>query len=84
MGQNWRDKAAPIVAAVVREVGLKDPVALRKALSKAYPFGERSGSSSAYQAWLKEVGVQIGGMRPKKPDPGQMDLFEVDKSDTAI
>lgn len=69
-----RDEAAPIVAKIVREVGLQDPVALRKALKAAYPFGERAGWP--YKAWLDEIRYQIGGMRPKKPDPNQLRLFE--------
>lgn len=82
MKQRWRDKAAPVVAQVVRELGVKDPVALRKALRDAYPFEGRSGS--AYNAWLKEIDVQIGGMRIKKPDPAQADLFAVLQPDSSV
>lgn len=71
---SWRDAARSSVAQVVREVGFTDPKALRKALSDAYPFGERA--RWPYQAWLAEIREQIGGMRPKKPDPNQMSLFD--------
>jgi hypothetical protein len=74
MAGKWRDQAAPVVAEVVRRIGLKDPKGLRVALRNAYPFGERSGYP--YRAWLYEIDAQIGGMRPKKPDPGQASLFD--------
>ena len=69
----WRDKAAPVVASVVREIGLSDPKKLRQALTEAYPFAERSGWP--YKVWLAEIKERIGGMRPKKPDPRQQQLF---------
>lgn len=69
----WRDEARVVVAAVVADVGVRDPVALRKALYAAYPFGERK--HYPYKAWLKVINEQIGGMRPKKPDPNQLNLF---------
>jgi hypothetical protein len=69
-----RDQARPIVATIVREVGLKDPKALRRALKDAYPFGQRAGWP--YQVWLEEIREQIGGMRPRKPDPNQLSLFD--------
>jgi len=68
-----RDQAAPIIAEVVRRVGLADPTLLRSELRKAYPFGARTGWP--YKAWLAEVKAQIGGMRIKKPDPRQLQLF---------
>lgn len=58
---NWRNEARPIVAAVVRRVGLADRKALRKALYDAYPFGERA--YWPYKAWLAEVKAQTGGLR---------------------
>lgn len=73
MGGKWRNLAEPVVTDIVRTVGMKDPKRLRIELSKAYPFGERSGYP--YRAWLKEIDEQIGGMRPRKPDPGQAQLF---------
>lgn len=71
----WRDQARAIVGAVIQEVGVRDPVALRKALYCAYPFGERK--DYPYKAWLEVIKEQIGGMRPRKADPRQMDLFDL-------
>lgn len=73
-GQSYSEKAQAVVAAVIHEVGMKDPVALRRALHDAYPFGERK--AWPYKAWLAEIQKQIGGMRPKKADPRQMRLFD--------
>lgn len=72
--KQWQDKIVPVVAEVVQRVGLKDPVALRVALRKAYPFEQRTGYP--YRAWLAEIDRKIGGMRPKKPDPAQSSLFD--------
>lgn len=43
---SWADAAAPIVAEVIRSVGRSDMKALRKALTKAYPWGERVNTGS--------------------------------------
>lgn len=72
--QSYSERARVIVTAVVRDVGVKDPVALRRALQDAYPFGERR--AWPYKAWLAEIQKQIGGMRPRKADPRQMRLFD--------
>ena len=58
---SWRCVARPIIADVVRRVGLADRSALRKALRDAYPFGERA--HWPYKAWLAEVKAQTGGLR---------------------
>ncbi len=71
---SWRDKAAPVIATIVRDVGRKDPKALRKALREGYPFGDRTGWP--YKAWLAEIKIQIGGMRQPWVDPKQMRLFD--------
>lgn len=68
-----RDEVRPIIAEVVRRVGYVDPALLRKELSKAYPYSERK--HWPYKAWLAEIKYQIGGMRPQRPDPNQLDLF---------
>lgn len=70
---SWRDAARPVIVEVILRVGFKDPKALRKALRDAYPFGERA--HWPYKAWLAEIRAQIGGMRPKKTDPRQGNLF---------
>ena len=68
-----RDYAAPIIAEVVRRIGRADITRLRAELRKAYPFGERTGWP--YKAWLAEVKAQVGGLRAKKQDPNQQQLF---------
>lgn len=68
-----RDQAAIIISEVVRNVGRADPHILRTELRKAYPFGDRTGWP--YKAWLAEIKAQIGGMRVRKPNPNQQQLF---------
>ena len=74
MRPSRQDQAAPIIAAIVREMGFTDPLALRRRIRKAYPFGKRKGWP--YRAWLMEVKRQIGGMHIKRRDTSQLDLFE--------
>ena len=38
---NWRDKARPLIAAVITEVGTSDMAKLRQALRDAFPWGPR-------------------------------------------
>ena len=73
----WANRAAPVVAEVIRRVGRDDLKALRKALSEAYPFESKIGY--AYKAWLLEVRRQLG--HPLKqpavdPDDRQLDMFK--------
>lgn len=70
------DIARQTVGKVVLEKGFKDPKALRTAMFIAYPFESRKGYP--YHAWLKVIKSEIGGMRPRKPDPRQIALFEGD------
>lgn len=74
-----RDEVRPIIAAIVREIGYKDPKKLRRAISKAYPYAQRK--YWPYRAWLAEIKEQIGGMRPRR-DPNQLQLFEEEKEVT--
>lgn len=67
------DQARTIVCTVVAEKGLQDPKSLRNALFEAYPFEKRYGYR--YHAWLCAIKEEIGGMRPAKPDPRQLQLF---------
>jgi hypothetical protein len=74
----WADKAAPIVAQVIRDVGRHDMKALRRALTKAYPWGERS--RHPYKAWLREIRRQLSHpLNAPKADPQntQTDLFKL-------
>lgn len=67
------DHVRQIVCTIVAEKGLTDPEALRVALFDAYPYEERKGYR--YHAWLSAIKEEIGGMRPAKPDPRQLPLF---------
>lgn len=79
---SWRDRARPIIAAVINEVGCDDMKRLRKAISDAYPFGFRE--MHPYKIWCDEVRRQLGlksvkdrkGLPvEKKPLDGQEELF---------
>lgn len=76
----WREKAAPIITAVIREVGRSDMKKLRAALRSAYPFGERK--NFPYKVWCSDVRYQISGYLNKRgakripPAPNQKDLFQ--------
>ena len=76
----WRDKARPIIAQVIEEVGTEDERALRNALREAYPFGLRE--YHPYKIWCHEIRVQLWKIRRKdrrstgvKPCDGQKELF---------
>lgn len=75
----WRDRARPIIADVIAEVGRDDMKNLRAALREAYPFGERK--YYPYKIWLSEIKRQLRGDKIKGQNPlpscrGQMDLFD--------
>lgn len=69
---DWREKAAPIIADVIRQVGRDDEKTLRKALRDAYPFGERR--YYPYKVWRDEIKKQVGR---RSANSNQADLFEV-------
>ncbi len=56
----WRENFAPIIAAVIRDVGTNDPgdLRLRRALRDAYPAGVRK--YWPYKVWLDEIKRQTG------------------------
>jgi hypothetical protein len=58
----WRDKAAPIIARVIKEKGTDDLPKLRAALREAYPFGERA--YHPYKIWRDEIKRQLGEPAP--------------------
>jgi hypothetical protein len=80
----WRDKACPIIAAVIAEVGTDDLPRLRRALREAFPFGARE--YHPYKIWCDEIRVQLGTKparertKPVKPaepvSSDQRTLFE--------
>lgn len=81
---SWREKAAPIIARVLRETSGKDDKDVRAALREAYPFGSRQ--YHPYKVWCDEIARQQGrkpklgtrkptsGTRPNA-DPNQIDLW---------
>ena len=78
MRDSWRDRARPIIAAVIDRVGKGDLKKLKAALREAYPFGLRQ--YMPYKVWLDEIRRQIKGRRPferepVKPADGQKVLF---------
>lgn len=82
----WRDKARPIIAAIIEQYGTANEAALRAALLEAYPFGERK--YHPYKIWCDEIRVQLGtkALKPpkarkafemaKKAMQGQKELFQ--------
>jgi len=65
---DWRTRAARVIAKVIQEVGTDDPKALRKAISKAYPFGPRE--HWPYKVWLSEVKRQLNPTPANNAEPG--------------
>ena len=57
MAETWRDIARPIVAAAIKKSGHLPYKELKRAVSKAYPFGERE--YHPYKIWLNEVQRQL-------------------------
>lgn len=74
MSRTWRDDCRPIIREVLeRTKGLTEREIL-KALSDAYPYGERK--RHPYKIWLNEIKVQRGLIRSKTfKNPDQMKLF---------
>lgn len=79
---SWRDRARPVIQAVIKRVGTADMKALRAAISDAYPFGPRE--MHPYKIWCDEVRRQLGlkvvkdakGIpRHTQPTMGQQELF---------
>ena len=72
-----RDKARPIIAGVIRDVGTSDMKRLREALRDAFPWGPRE--HHPYKIWLSEIRYQLGlserKRTPQPPDPNQKELF---------
>ena len=54
----WRQYLAPLVEAVILEVGTDDMPKLRKALREAFPAKPRK--RYPYRVWLDEINVQLG------------------------
>jgi hypothetical protein len=54
----WRDRSAPIIAAVLAEHKDSDDKTRRAALRAAYPFGPRL--HHPYKIWCDEICKQLG------------------------
>ncbi len=57
MGNTWRDTCRPIIAKAIADNKPNGDAAVKKALHKAYPFGERK--YHPYKVWLDEIRVQL-------------------------
>lgn len=53
----WRNIARAIISRVIEETKGQSNKAVREALRKAYPFGERR--HHPYKIWLDEIAVQM-------------------------
>jgi hypothetical protein len=81
-GSYWRDKARPVIAAVIARTGTDDPASLRRELLAAYPFGERC--RHPYKIWRDEIRRQLAQGPPRPPQPdGQLLLFSPPPETTA-
>lgn len=74
----WRERARPIIAAVIERVGRADEKRLRRELAAAYPWGAKE--NHPYKAWLAEVGEQLSAHHNDRPRvescEGQRSLFD--------
>lgn len=78
-GSRWRDQAIPIIRAIIERIGIDDKRALQRALSNAYPWGEKR--MHPYRIWRDEIRRQLEGQQHRKshvpPEtPGQMSLLD--------
>lgn len=71
---SWREVAAPIIHAVLKQTEGQDEKVIRKALHDAYPFGERS--MHPYKIWCSEVQRQRGVVSQTKLRRKQLALLE--------
>lgn len=78
----WRDRARPIIAAVLAAHRGEDLKTIRLALREAYPFGPRR--MHPYRIWCDEVRAQLRLKRHKltvkktllpDDDPRQQEMF---------
>ena len=79
----WRHRARRVIQRVLQELGPRRRlITKRRALRKAYPFGQRRGWR--YRVWLDEVRVQLRLRSPRRKylqpfvdSPGQTLLFDL-------
>lgn len=60
----WRAYATPIIRQVIADNKGLPEKELRRLISKAYPFGQRS--MHPYKIWCDEVNRQLGTRKQKK------------------
>lgn len=75
---SWRERAQPVIAAVLAETAGQSEKVIRKALRDAFPFGPME--YHPYKIWLDEIKAQRGlkKLKPKviePPDPRQPEMF---------
>lgn len=74
--ETWRQRAAPIIAHVITEVGTQNQKTLRAALRDAYPFGLRK--HYPYKVWLDEIRRQLSPHQQVKClQPGNPDQLSI-------
>lgn len=76
MKSTWREYAKPIIREVLQETKGNTETEIKKALRKAYPFGQRS--LHPYKIWLDEIKIQRGLKHSKTKheiNPNQTELF---------
>lgn len=68
----WGDRAARVIRQVLDSLPVgASPAERRKAVSAAYPFGERA--MHPYKAWLREVRKALGPQSGRKPPSVTLD-----------
>lgn len=74
MNSTWRDRARPIIAAVLAATRGQSERAINRALRAAFPWGPRE--HHPYKIWRDEVRRQRGLKRPRRTgeDPRQLAL----------
>lgn len=71
----WREHSRLVIERVIATHGTDDPEALRKAISAAYPFGQRR--YYPYRIWLQEVHAAMTRVTgPYFPPGDQPTIFE--------
>lgn len=66
----WKARAAPIILDCLR--AHPGPAERRRALRRAYPFGERR--HWPYRAWLAEIHAQWPAFRKPRREPEELEL----------
>jgi hypothetical protein len=78
MKSHWRTTSRQIIAQVLKDNEGADEKVIRKALTDAYPFGQRA--MHPYKIWLSEIQIQLGkrrfGEQKRKFNPDQKELFK--------